>query len=303
MATARKSAAKPRAKAATKTASLAPQGRPQTTAPSTLWKFPGLPLLRQPHLLELALTHRSFTYEARHGRPTRASTASRSQKLHDQRNAPGTDNEQLEFLGDAILGLAVTEALFTHFPQCSEGELTRMRASLVSRKRLADVGAALGSATHLSLGRTAEATADAASPPSSPTPPKPSSPPSTLTRPAAGGLPAGARAGRAVPSSNPTCPPCAMRSQADTDGALRDHKTLLQERVQATNAGKLRYIDVGQTGPAHQRRFTVEAHLEAAGGTRLLSYRRRHHQEGSSAARRRTRPRATGDLDRPEGDA
>ena len=49
-----------------------------------------------------------------------------------------------------------------------------------------------------------------------------------------------------------------------TGGALRDHKTLLQERVQATGAGKLRYIDAGQSGPAHQRLFCVEAQLEEA---------------------------------------
>jgi len=54
-------------------------------------------------------------------------------------------------------------------------------------------------------------------------------------------------------------------------GAMRDHKTLLQERVQATAAGKLRYVDIAQSGPAHQRRFEVEAQLESAEGVKVLS--------------------------------
>jgi len=54
-------------------------------------------------------------------------------------------------------------------------------------------------------------------------------------------------------------------------GAMRDHKTLLQERVQASAAGKLRYVDIAQSGPAHQRRFEVEAQLESAEGVKILS--------------------------------
>jgi ribonuclease-3 len=54
-------------------------------------------------------------------------------------------------------------------------------------------------------------------------------------------------------------------------GALRDHKTLLQERVQAASAGKLRYIDTAQSGPAHQRMFAVEAQLEDGDGVRVLA--------------------------------
>jgi ribonuclease-3 len=66
----------------------------------------------------------------------------------------------------------------------------------------------------------------------------------------------------------------AMRAAVAVDGnrgALRDHKTLLQERVQACNAGRLRYIDTDQSGPAHLRRFTVEAQLEHEGRTRVLA--------------------------------
>ena len=54
-------------------------------------------------------------------------------------------------------------------------------------------------------------------------------------------------------------------------GAMRDHKTLLQERVQAAGAGKLRYVDTAQSGPAHQRVFAVEAQLEEDEGVRVLA--------------------------------
>src|ERR1700761_8522417 len=95
-------------------------------------------------LLRLALTHRSFAYESR-GVDERTAVAE-----------PGMDNEQLEFVGDAVLGLVVAESLFRDFPECSEGELTRLRASLVSRKRMADVGKDLGLGEFLILGRSAE---------------------------------------------------------------------------------------------------------------------------------------------------
>jgi len=105
-------------------------------------------------LLELALTHRSFTYEARNGVPAVLLPAHPDQR--DQRNAPGSDNEQLEFLGDAVLGLVVTEALFREFPDCSEGELTRLRSNLVSRKRMAAMGLELGLGEALRMGKSAE---------------------------------------------------------------------------------------------------------------------------------------------------
>lgn len=52
---------------------------------------------------------------------------------------------------------------------------------------------------------------------------------------------------------------------------MRDHKTLLQERVQAEGAGKLRYIDTAQSGPPHDRVFLVEARVEDEDGERVLA--------------------------------
>ena len=226
-------------------------------------------------LLELALTHRSFPYEERmdalaepveHRHPER------------ERNQPGIDNEQLEFLGDAVLGLAVTEALFAEFPQCTEGELTRLRASLVSRKRMAEMGMELGLGEHLRLGRSAEQNGGRR---------KPALLANTaeaviaalyldaLEQDGNGAERNGLGAVRALVERYLLEPERALLQQALAEnsgrGALRDHKTLLQERVQAEGAGRLRYVDIAQSGPAHQRVFAVEAQLEGPSGTRVLA--------------------------------
>jgi ribonuclease-3 len=225
----------------------------------------------RPELLQLALTHRSHTYEARHGVPKVILPARPDQR--EMRNQPGTDNEQLEFLGDAVLGLAVTEALFGEFPQCSEGELTRMRSNLVSRKRMAEMGAELGLGETLRLGQSAEQNGGRTKP-------------ALLANAAEAVLAAlyldvrdsggdGLKAVQSVALRYLVQPEVeAMRSALANEagrGAMRDHKTLLQERVQAAAAGKLRYVDTDQSGPPHQRRFAVEAQLETAEGVQVLA--------------------------------
>jgi ribonuclease-3 len=213
-----------------------------------------------PALLELALTHRSHPYEAR----TNASDLT----PHDNKNTPGTDNEQLEFVGDAVLGLAVTELLFQRFPDRSEGELTRMRASLVSRQRMAALGVELGLDQHLLVGRSAEQNGARRKP--------------ALLANAAEALLAaiyldanaagkdGFGEVRRLIAQRLLKPELATLEAAIKQdggrGALRDAKTVLQERVQACGAGRLRYADIEQTGPAHQRHFRVEARLETPAG-------------------------------------
>jgi ribonuclease III len=89
-----------------------------------------------PELLELALTHRSFAYE----------------------NGGLPHNERLEFLGDSILGQAVTVMLYTENPGLDEGELAKRRASLVSSVALAEVARAIGLGQYIRLGRGEELT-------------------------------------------------------------------------------------------------------------------------------------------------
>jgi len=221
-------------------------------------------------LLELALTHRSRAYEARHGVQPPVEFPWEENK---QRNEPGTDNEQLEFVGDAVLGLAVTEAMFREFPRCTEGVLTRLRANLVSRKRLAEMGTELGLGELLRLGKSAEQNGGRKKP-------------ALLANTAEAVIAAvyldaltvrgdGLTPVRAIAEKFLVQPElAAMRAAVEGDsghGAMRDHKTLLQERVQAAAAGRLRYIDTGQSGPPHQRSFSVEAVLEDEDGPKTLA--------------------------------
>jgi ribonuclease-3 len=89
-----------------------------------------------PALLEQALTHRSYAYE-NGGLPT---------------------NERLEFLGDAVLGLVVTDALFQNHPDLAEGSLAKLRAGVVSTRALAEVARELGLGKWMRLGKGEETT-------------------------------------------------------------------------------------------------------------------------------------------------
>jgi len=87
-------------------------------------------------MLELALTHRSFAYE-NGGLPT---------------------NERLEFLGDSVLGLVVTDTLYRKHPDLPEGQLAKLRAAVVNMRALADVARELGLGAFVRLGRGEETT-------------------------------------------------------------------------------------------------------------------------------------------------
>ena len=87
-------------------------------------------------LLDHALTHRSYAYE-QGGLPT---------------------NERLEFLGDSVLGLVVTEHLFRTYPEHSEGQLAKLRAAVVNSRALADVARDLNLGSLVRLGRGEETT-------------------------------------------------------------------------------------------------------------------------------------------------
>jgi len=89
-----------------------------------------------PDLLQLALTHRSYAYE----------------------NGGLAHNERLEFLGDSILGQAVTVMLYTENPDLDEGELAKRRASLVSSVALAEIAVGIDLGSYILLGRGEELT-------------------------------------------------------------------------------------------------------------------------------------------------
>ena len=89
-----------------------------------------------PELLELALTHRSYAYE-NGGLPT---------------------NERLEFLGDSVLGVVITETLYLTHPDLSEGRLAKLRAAVVNARALAEVARTIGLGPYIRLGKGEEST-------------------------------------------------------------------------------------------------------------------------------------------------
>jgi len=95
----------------------------------------GLPI-RDRDLLAQALVHSSW--------------------LHEHPDAARGHNERLEFLGDAVLGLVVTDALFRRHPDLPEGQLAKLRAAVVNMRALAEVARTLGVGEHIKLGRGEE---------------------------------------------------------------------------------------------------------------------------------------------------
>lgn len=106
---------------------------------------------RMRSLLTRALTHRSLARQMAQESGDDAAAAAASPEI-----AAPEDNERLEFLGDAVLNLVVAEALFELHPEWHEGELTRVRAQLVSRQHMAEVAEAMGLAAHLRLSKGEE---------------------------------------------------------------------------------------------------------------------------------------------------
>lgn len=203
---------------------------------------------RKPELLSLALTHSSLAYE----------------KQHDGQYTPGHDNERLEFIGDAVLGLVVAEALYRHFPALREGELTRMRASLVSRRNLAEVAQRIGLGPLLRLGRGEEHSGGQRKP-------------ALLANALEAVIAALYLDGGLSPASDfiqqhivrPAEPGFTnlLRSSNSIASATGDYKSELQERLQAEGSGQPRYILAEESGPDHQKRFRIEVRIDRPDGS------------------------------------
>ncbi len=182
-------------------------------------------------LLEHALTHKS--------------------KAHEDPSGGVVDNESLEFLGDAVLGLVVADALFRAFPRSSEGQKSKIKANLVSTTALAEMANALGLGDHMILGRGEEKTG-----------------------------------GRRKPALlADTCE--ALIAALYIDGGLdaargfilrelgshieearqpgffgRDHKSRLQERLQSLGRSLPHYRVSAESGPEHRKLFVVQVTVD-----------------------------------------
>ena len=195
-------------------------------------------------LLLRALTHRSLAREQAAG----------------AENAPaGTagDNERLEFLGDAVLGLVVAEALFKAHAEWHEGELTRVRAQLVSRQHMAEVAASIDLGRFLRLSRGEERGGLRRK--------------STILSNAMEAvlaalfLDAGLDPVRAFVRSRILGETEAqLASELRSGAALGNYKSALQERLQADKAGAPVYRVKSESGPDHRKRFLVEVRLKSS---------------------------------------
>lgn len=188
---------------------------------------------RNADLLRQALTHKSYSNE--------------------QTGQSGAHNERLEFLGDAVLDLVVSDLLFRRFPALPEGELTRIRAEVVREPVLAAAGRALGLGECLLLGRGEEKSGGRAK--------------DSLLADAVEAL-----LGALFRDGGLAAAAALIESRfADglEDSARRkigvDHKTRLQEVLQARSGRPPEYHLVHAEGPDHERLYTVE--VQFAGQT------------------------------------
>jgi ribonuclease-3 len=191
---------------------------------------------RDPSRLEAALTHKSYVNEnPTWGRP---------------------DNERLEFLGDAVVGLCVGHLLMEAQPGRTEGELSRTRATIVNEVGLADLAGELGLGEWLFLGRGEEQSGGRR---------KPSMlADATEALLAAVYLDGGFDAAFAVVRTL-----FGGRITAARDGGATDYKTRLQERA-ARGRVQVRYLVVEERGPDHDKTFEIVATIgerEYARGT------------------------------------
>jgi ribonuclease-3 len=196
-------------------------------------------VFERPELLEQALTHSSRAKEAEAVNPAGGGRAG--------------DNEQLEFLGDAVLGLVTTEELFRRFPQFSEGQLSKLRAHLVSKNHLIRIAEQLDLGRYLRLGRGEEKSGGRGK--------------VALLVDAleallgAVYLDAGLETARPLILQHIVLPELEGFISSGTAGKITDYKSALQEKLQAEGRPQPAYVTVKESGPEHQKTFTIEAQL------------------------------------------
>jgi ribonuclease-3 len=192
-------------------------------------------------LLEQALTHSSHAREV--------------ESLSTQSSPRAGDNEQLEFLGDAVLGLITTEELFHRFPHFREGELSKLRAHLVSEKHLIRVARQLELGQYLRLGRGEEKSGGR-----------------NKTALLVDGLEAvlgamyldsGLETVRRVVLQHIVTPEVDTLARTGNSLPLTDFKSALQEKLQAAGRPQAAYVLVKELGPEHSKTFTVEVRLHS----------------------------------------
>lgn len=214
-----------------------------------------------PELLVHALTHRSLAHEhaALDSHQETQGQPPNGADRHETGSNDTGSNERLEFLGDAVLGLVVAESLFQLHSDWQEGELTRVRAYLVSRQHMAQVAQALGLGSHLRLSRGEDKGGLR----------RKSTVLSNSMEAVIGALfldgglePVRAFARRRVLGEAAE----QLAEELRNGAALGNYKSALQERLQAEHAGAPVYRMKSESGPDHRKRFMVEVRLKRNDG-------------------------------------
>lgn len=182
-------------------------------------------------VLKEALTHSSYANEHRH--------------LHVK------DNERLEFLGDAILDLIISEYLFKKYPQMPEGDLSKLRASIVCEGSLAKMAQKINLGQYISLGKGEEMTGGR----------KRASILADAFEAVTGSLFLDGGFDEARAFIHQTLVKEVEQTES-IETLYTDYKTLLQECVQKVSAQPIHYEVVGEEGPDHDKHFHVAVYHE-----------------------------------------
>jgi ribonuclease-3 len=212
-------------------------------------------------ILDQALTHSSFAREA-------------VAQVEDGSPAP-EDNEQLEFLGDSVLSFVVSQELFLRFPEYAEGDLSKLRAHIVSARALLRPARQLEIGNYLRFGKGEEKSGGR-------------SKAALLVNAlealiAALFLDAGLQKTHDFVVRTILQPALdELKKQGDSALPVTDYKSALQEIVYATGRPQPRYLLVKEQGPDHRKTFTIEIHVPApqSGGEAFVS-----RAEGSTKKR------------------
>lgn len=181
-------------------------------------------------LLDQALTHTSYAHENKHA---------------------ARDNERLEFLGDTVLELVVSDYLFRRYPAAPEGELTKLRAALVCEQTLARRAEAVHLGLFLQLGKGEEASGGRARP--------------SILADAFEALVGAVYLDQGLAAATRFIISQLRDEKALlADGAFsHDYKTMLQELVQKQPDSHVTYQVIGEQGPDHDKVFQVAAYINA----------------------------------------
>lgn len=215
------------------------------------------------HLLERALTHSSAIPELRAGHANEPNGGAPLPR----------DNEQLEFLGDAVLDMLASEYLIAAFPEWSEGQLSKSRARLVNARSLESAARRLRLGEHFRLGRGEEKTGGREKP--------------ALLADAYEAVIAAVYLDGGLDAAREVLRHSLFEQALEERGeriAESDRKSALQEYLQGRGQPPAEYRVAGESGPDHQKKFQIDVWV---GGERMASGEGSTKKEAEQRAARR----------------